>query len=75
MEKVVNAIGDLEEGRGRSDGVGGDTVAAWRQSGDEREINWFSFFQLLPSRVVSYFFSLPLVSSAFVCIAFFYLFL
>ena len=69
VEKVVNVIGDLEEGRGGSDSTGSDTIAAWKQSGDEREISWFSFFQLLPSGAVSDF-SLPLVSSAFVCIAF-----
>ena len=40
MEKVVNAIGDLEQGRGGNDGVGSDTIAAWRHSGDEREISW-----------------------------------
>ena len=40
MEKVVNAIGDLEEGRGRNNGVGSDTIAAWRHSEDEREISW-----------------------------------
>ena len=34
MEKVVNAIGDLEEGRGGKDGVGSDTIAAWRQRVD-----------------------------------------
>ena len=40
VEKVVNAIGYLEEGRGGKDGVGSDTIAAWRQSGDQREISW-----------------------------------
>ena len=39
MEKVVNSIGDLEEGKGRNDGVGSDTIAAWRHRGDEREIS------------------------------------
>ena len=40
MEKVVNSIGDLEEGKGGNDSVGSDTIAAWRHSGDEREISW-----------------------------------
>ena len=40
MEKVINAIGDLEEGRGGNDGIGSDTIATWRHNGDEREINW-----------------------------------
>ena len=40
VEKVVNAIGDLEEGKGRNDGDGSDTIVAWRHSGDEREISW-----------------------------------
>ena len=40
MEKVVNTIGDLEEGRGGNDGDGSDTIVAWRHSGDDKEINW-----------------------------------
>ena len=41
MEEVVNAIGDLEEGRGEDDSVGSDTIAAYGQGGDEREIGRF----------------------------------
>ena len=40
MEKVVNVIGDLEEGKCGNDGDESDTIAAWRHNGDEREINW-----------------------------------
>ena len=40
MEKVVNLIGDLEEGKGRNDGVRSDTIVAWRHRGDERVISW-----------------------------------
>ena len=41
MEEVVNAIGELEEGRCGNDGVGSDTIAAYGQGGDERKIGWF----------------------------------
>ena len=41
MEEVVNAIWDLEEGKGVNDGVGSDTIAAYKQAGDEREIGQF----------------------------------
>ena len=40
MEKVINAIRDLEEGKSGNDGVGSDTITAWRHSRDEREIRW-----------------------------------
>ena len=40
VEKVVNVIGDLEEGRGKSNSIGSDTIAMWRHNGDERKINW-----------------------------------
>lgn len=38
MENVVDAIGDVVEGRGRSDGVAGNAVAADGERGDEREV-------------------------------------
>ena len=41
MEEVVNVIGDLEEGRGEDDSVGSDTIVAYGQGGDEREIGRF----------------------------------
>ena len=41
MEEVVNTIGDLEEGRAGNDNVRSDTIAAYRQGGDEREIGRF----------------------------------
>ena len=31
----------MEEGRGGNDGVGSDTIVAYGQGGDEREIGWF----------------------------------
>ena len=37
VEKVVNAIEDLEEGKGGNDGDGSDTIVACRHSGDERD--------------------------------------
>ena len=40
MEEVVNVIGSLDQGRGGNDGVGSDTIATYRQGGDEREISW-----------------------------------
>ena len=41
MEKVVNAIGDVEESRGRNDGVGSDAITAYGQGRDEWEIGGF----------------------------------
>ncbi|KAL0004635.1 hypothetical protein SO802_012196 [Lithocarpus litseifolius] len=41
VEEVINTIGDLEEGRGRNDCVGSDTIVAYRQDEDEREIGRF----------------------------------
>ena len=40
MEEVVNAIGGLDQGRGGNDNVRSDTIAAYRQGGDEREVSW-----------------------------------
>ena len=41
MEEVINAIGDLEEGRGENNGVRSDTITVYGQGGDERKIGQF----------------------------------